>query len=190
VAGIASPSRSEGGSRRQDSNVEVECHGGANKSGMNLLPPLQHCNKLLNLPSASLRFFYRLNSPKDPVSVRPVKSLEKRCGLGIRVQRSLKVGRDGRSAGRIISSIPSAILLGILDRFQPGGLHLPTRNQRQRVLPVNLRPDALARTRNKPLQPRLFAFRLLLSVDPSVAQCNFERFPVSTTFADRDRPLC
>ena len=120
-------------------------HGDANKSGMNLLFPLQHCNKLLNLPTASLHFFHRLNSPKDGIPVRPVKSLEKFCGPRIRVQRSLKVARHGCSAGRVICGIPSSILFGILDRLQPSGLHLPARNQRQRFLPVDLRPDALAR---------------------------------------------
>jgi len=149
--------------------LKTRHHGDANKSGMNLLFPLQHCNKLLNLPTACLHFFHRLNSPKDGIPVRPVKSLEKCCGPRIRVQRSLKVAWHGCSAGRIICGIPSSILFGILDRLQPSGLHLPARNQRQRFLPVDLRPDALARARKKSLQPSLFAFRLLLSVNPSVA---------------------
>src|SRR6202049_814886 len=141
---------------------------------MNRLFPLQHSNKLLNLPSASLCFFHCLNSPKDCISVRPVKSLEKCCGPPIRVPRRLKVARQGGPRGRIISGIPSSILFGILDRLQPRAFHLPARNQRQRFLPVDLRPDALARTRKKSLQPGLFVFRPLLPVNPSVAQRNFE----------------
>src|SRR5580704_5006517 len=150
----------------------------SSRSGMNLLFPLQPSNKLLNLPSASLRFSHRLNSPKDSIPIRPVKSLEKCFSPRIRVQRSLKVARHRGSAGRIIGGIPSSILFGILDRLQPRGFHLPVHNQRQRFLPVDLRPDALARTRKKSLQPGLFAFRPLLPVNPSVAQRNLERFLV------------
>ena len=42
------------------------------KSGMNLLSPFEHGNKLLNFSGASLHLFRRLYSPKDCVPVRPV----------------------------------------------------------------------------------------------------------------------
>jgi hypothetical protein len=70
--------------RRPTDAGKAWTNGDSNKSGMNLLLPLQHCNKLLNLPRASLRFFHRLNSPKDRIAVRPVKSPEKCCGPRIR----------------------------------------------------------------------------------------------------------
>jgi hypothetical protein len=68
------------------------------KSGMDLLVPPQHCYKLFNSASASLRPFRGLNSPKNRIPVRPVKPLKKRCGLGIGVQRSLKVIWHRRTA--------------------------------------------------------------------------------------------
>src|SRR5580658_600268 len=141
---------------------------------MKLLFPSEHSNQLLNFVSSSLHFFHSLNSPQNRIPIGPVKSFEKCRGPRIQVQSSLKVARHGCGAGGIISRIPSSVFFGVLDRLETRGFHPAASNQRQRFIPVYLRPDALARTRKKFLQPGLFAFSLLLPVNPSVAQGNFE----------------
>jgi hypothetical protein len=65
---------------------------------MNLLVLLKHSKKLLDLASAGLGFFHSLNSPKDRLHVRSVKSLEKRPSPRIGLQRRLKVARYRCSA--------------------------------------------------------------------------------------------
>jgi hypothetical protein len=58
------------GQVRRQAGQELTAHS----SGMNLLFPFQHSDKLLDLPGASLRFFHCLNAPQDRKPVRPVKS--------------------------------------------------------------------------------------------------------------------
>src|ERR1035441_7550981 len=52
------------------------------------------------------------------------------------------------------------------------------RDQCDCLVAVNLRPDAVCRTRNEPLQPRLVAVTPLLPVDPSITQGYLERLAV------------
>ena len=68
--------------------------------------------------------------------------------------------------------------LGALNRLQARRLHLPVLDQRQRLFPVDFRPNAVFSPRNKPLQPSPIGFASLLPVNPPVAQSNFESIAI------------
>src|SRR5260370_14610528 len=146
---------------------------------MNLLIPFEHFDDLPNLRGACLSLLHGLNSEKSRIPVLPVESLKQGLRARIALQCCLQITRHTSATWRIIGVSPAPIFLGTLPRFQPRWLHYPAFNQRQSLSPVDLRPDALVRTRTKLLQPCLIRVAIFLSVDPSVTHSHFELFTVS-----------
>src|SRR6266851_761333 len=151
-------------------------------SGMQLLPPLQHPHKLPNLPRPGFRLLHCLNPPQHRIPVCPVKLFKICLRPRVPILRRLKILRHSRPSRRIVRTLPTSIFLGLLNRLQPRRLHFSARNQRRSLLPINLRPQAPFRPRNKSLQPCLLVFRLLLPINPPIAKRHIQRLFV------RNRP--
>src|ERR1700680_2966878 len=146
---------------------------------MNFLTPFEHFDERSNLAGACLSLLHGLDSEKNRILVRPVESLKESLRAEIGIQCCLQITRHTSATWRIIGVSPAPIFLRTLHRFQPRCLHAPACDQRQSLPPVDLRPDALARTRTKLLQPRLIRVGIFLSVNPSVIQSYFECFTIS-----------
>src|ERR1700737_184418 len=146
---------------------------------MNFLIPFEHFDELPNLAGACLHLLQGLESEENRIPVLPVESLKEGLRARICIQCCLQITRYTSPTWRIIGVSPAPIFFGTLHRFQPRWLHSPAFDQRQSLPPVDLRPDAAARTRTKLLQPRLIRVAIFLSVNPSVTQSHFECFTIS-----------
>src|SRR6185295_20311970 len=145
---------------------------------MDLLVPLQHGDELLDAPGTRLGLLGVVNAEDDRVAVDAVERGEKGFGLGMAVELRLQVVRHGGAALRLVGLLPLAVLFGAFDRREAGRLHLAARDERFRLLAVDLRPDAPRAARREFLQPEGHVVRLLLAVDPAVAERGFEGFGV------------
>ena len=74
-------------------------------------------------------------------------------------------------------------LLGSVDLTHSSRVHSSRRNQRLRFCLVDLGLDNSGSLGCEPLEPKVFALCLLLTINPAVAKCDFERFGI------RDRLL-
>src|SRR5262245_21766389 len=119
-----------------------------------------------------------MNPVEDRVTVAAVQHGEECSRLRVAIQFGLKIVRRYRLARRGVSGVPPPILPGALHRFQAGWLHLPALDQPQRLLRVDLRPDAFRSARRELLQPGRLVITLLLAVYPSVTQRHFKRLVV------------
>ena len=90
------------------------------------------------------------------------------------VESSLKVLGDGRVAGGIIGFFPTSILLGTQHFLEPTVFHSSGFQQSRCLLAVDLRPDASLAPRSESLQPSAGVLRLLLCIDPSIAERRFQ----------------
>ena len=140
--------------------------------------PRQHFDKLANLFRSGLRLLHRLYPKKDRIAIGAIEALKERLGPGIRIQRHREIRGHNSAARRIVRLLPSPAFLGALNRLEARRLHLPVLDQRQRLFPVDFRPNAVFSPRNKPLQPSPIGFASLLPVNPPVAQSNFESIAI------------
>jgi len=141
---------------------------------MQLLPLLQHFQKLSHPPFPRLGLLGGLEAPQDGVAVGAVQGGEKGFRLGVAVQLRLEVARHRRTLLPVVRRLPPAVALGLLDLLPPGRLHPAALDERLDSLPVDLRPDAPRPTRRELLQPGRGVPALLLPVDPPIAEGDLE----------------
>lgn len=148
------------------------------KLGMKLFIVGQHRDELSDLPGASFRFLDVLDSEKDGVSVLAIERGKECLSLFVRIEGHLQVIGDSRLTRRCVRAIPATILPGSFDLTHASGVHSPCRNQRLGFRLVDLGPDASGSPGRESLEPKVFALCLLLTIDPAVAKCDFERFGI------------
>jgi len=145
---------------------------------MELLAVGQHLDELSDLPRACFRLLHVLDPEENGVAIAAVERCEECFRLLVGIEGLLQVVGNRRCPRRGVRRIPSTILLGPFDFPHSGGMHSSRGDQRLGLRRVDLRPDAPGCPGREALQPVVFVLRLLLAVDPAVAERAFDRFRV------------
>src|SRR5262249_46024572 len=146
---------------------------------MESLAVMQHSYILGYEPRTCLGAPRSCDAMQDRVAVAAVQGGEERACGRIGVECGREVWRDGCRAGAVVGGLPTAVLPGALDLGQAGLAHPAGRDQRIRLLPIDLRPSAARPAWRELLQPDRAIERALLPVDPAEAQCNVQRLRIA-----------
>src|SRR4051794_8308875 len=109
---------------------------------MDLLVPLQHFDKLLDALRARLGFDGGLNPVPDRGAIDAVQGGEKLPVPPALVEPRLAAGGPRGAALGTVRPLPLAALPRPLDCFQPRRFHASLRDERLRLIPIDLGPDA------------------------------------------------
>src|SRR5690606_9193281 len=114
-----------------------------------------------------------VDSVEDRESVGRIKRFKERLCFRVLVETGLQIVRNGDVLRRGVGTFPPTVCLCGLDRRQARRTHPPLTNQLQRLLAVELRPDATLPARRETLQPEIVVERTALSVNPAETETGF-----------------
>ena len=110
---------------------------------MQLLPPRQHLDELSDATGSRLRLLRVLNAPQDGVAVVSLAAWRRISpARGLFARAFARCIRQGGAALRFVGSIPATVLFGSFDLRKAGRHHLACRNERNRLVAIDLRPHA------------------------------------------------
>lgn len=136
----------------------------------------QHTNKLLDSSSAGLGFLGGVNPKQNRVAILAVQAREEGSSFGVLVERGLQIVRYRGLFLAFIRSGPTPVSFCPFHRRQSGRFHAAALDKLGSGFTIDLRPDASRAARNEFLQPRGFALRSFLAIDPPVTEGSFESF--------------
>lgn len=142
-------------------------------TSVNGFTSVQHVDKLYDLARACLGLLRILNPKQDRVAVPAVQCRKKLPRFRTCVQSDLEVVWHRRLAGGRVGIFPLTVFLRVLDHTQARRTHSALCDERFSLLFVDLGQDAFCRAAREALEPVSFAVRLLLAINPAIAERPF-----------------